>query len=83
MEEIEKSRIIINQLRKNRAESVVAEEEIEEEFHASIEIPESEEEKIQVLFDSCLKDKNRVDLTKYMKIFDQGENQILGIAMPK
>ena len=83
LEEIEKSNIIIEQLRRNRTPSVMSELDIEEESDNAAEIPESEEEKIKVLFESHLKDKSTVDLIKYMKIFDHGNTQILGIAHAK
>ena len=46
------------------------------------DIPETQEDRIQVLFD-LFKDKDLVTLTKYIKVFSQGNGQILGIAHAK
>ena len=59
------------------AESIAADDIEVEEF-----VPETQEDKINVLLD-LFKEKNLVTLTKYIKVFNQGSCQILGIAHAK
>ena len=83
MEEIEKAEIIVNQLRRTQVAPKVQENIFEEGEQDDDEVPASEEDKIKKLFDACLKDKSKVDLTKYMKIFEHGQSQVLAIAHAK
>ena len=46
------------------------------------EIPETQEEKVKTLLE-LFKEKDHLTLTKYMKIFNQGSTQILGVAHAK
>ena len=82
IQELEKSEVIID-LHMDRtnlvetAESIAADDIEVEEF-----VPETQEDKINVLLD-LFKEKNLVTLTKYIKVFNQGSCQILGIAHAK
>ena len=57
-----------------------------EESHGDIEddelVPESQEDKLNVLLDT-FKDKDLVTLTKYIKVFNQANTQILAVAHAK
>ena len=57
-----------------------------EESHDDIEddelVPESQEDKLNVLLDT-FKDKDLVTLTKYIKVFNQANTQILAVAHAK
>ena len=46
------------------------------------EVPETQEDKIKVLLE-LFKEKDHLTLTRYMKIFNQGKSQILGVAHAK
>ena len=78
--ELEKAEIIIekhmiggNELEENSAT---------DDDNLDAEVPENEEDKIHGLLD-LLKGKDLVTMTKYIKVFNQGGKQILGIAHAK
>ena len=79
--ELEKAEEIIEKHmdRSNYVENTTdADELIEEED----DIPETQEDKIKLLLE-LFKEKDHLTLTKYMKIFNQGNTQILGVAHAK
>lgn len=73
--EIEKAEVIINQLNKNHCDEKKVDTD-EENDESQTDVPENEEEKVKALFESCLKDKSKLVLTRYMKIFDMGTYQV-------
>ena len=81
--ELEKAEIIVEQ-QMGRAIARGSEYSAEEPdlFESSDDIPETQEDKIKVLLD-IFKEKDLLTLTKYIKVFTQGKNRILGVAHTK
>ena len=82
VKEIEKAEEIIEKHKDRRNSENQFREGEEEPIGDEENIPESQEDKIDTLLD-LFKDKDLVSLSKYIKVFNQGNKQILGIAHAK
>ena len=72
--------MLISDLRSKIEDDLLVENE---EIHPNVDIPDTVEEKVSSLYENYLKDKSKLVLTRYMKIFDVGHSQVLGIAHAK
>ena len=84
IQELEKSESII-ELHMDRTNFVERSVSVADDITDELEdecIPETQEDKISVLLD-LFKDKDLVTLTKYIKVFNQNNRQILGVVHAK
>jgi hypothetical protein len=81
IKELDRSDDIISMLQVRQDEE--EDDKEEEALIDDLDIPDTEEEKIKLIYDRCLKSKDKLVLTRYMKIFDNGHSQVLAITHAK